>query len=225
MVGSSGSGKSSLINNVIGEDCLPIQKELPTPTTAQHVCRELLINNDNKYQCNFIELHIPDELVSSYLSMMMQLQMVTSPLQTLSPFYGLLKDQIAKNPYLREYLERLNLIIYVIRAGHLNDEDRKALHVYTKFFSQSNNISALVVTHCEFYNTARTRIVERFKSDELTNASIFGKGIYTVGFPNLTGLDDTDVKSSLKSKIQEDISKLHQLIKESSDSVDVLIHV
>ena len=54
MVGKIGSGRSTLINNVIGEDYLHILKGFPTPPVIpEDVHRELLINN-NKYQCNFI---------------------------------------------------------------------------------------------------------------------------------------------------------------------------
>ena len=58
MVGKIGSGRSTLIDNIIGEDYLHIEKGLLSlPVTPQHVQRELLINN-NKYQCNFIELPV-----------------------------------------------------------------------------------------------------------------------------------------------------------------------
>ena len=219
MVGRSGSGKSSLINNVIGEDCLPIHELSPktTTTTAQHVHRELLIN-DNKYQCTFIELHIPDELLPSYSSTMIQMGSWIA-----SPIYSLLEDHIAKNPYLRECVEGLNLFIYVMGMGRLTVDDINILQAYMNIFPQS--ISALVVTRCDSMNyERRTRVVEDYKSYVLTkyyNAGSMGKGIYTVGFPDLTELDDEDV-TFLMSRLQKDVSQLHQLIKESSDSVDVL---
>lgn len=203
VVGRNGSGKSSLINNVIGEDCFPIQKGFPTtPSTAQDVCRELLINN-NKYQCTLIELPLCD-------------QYEEPP-----------KDWVYKqipDPHQRESLKRINLIAYVIRKGRLTSEDMKALQ-YTKIFPQS--ISAFVVTHCDTYNNAgRARIVEELMSFERTKDIVasMGKGIYTVGFPdlsNFTELGDTFVKF-LKTRMQEDVVKLHQLIEESSDSVDIL---
>ena len=51
-----------------------------------------------------------------------------------------------------------------------------------------------------------------------------GKGIYTVAFPDLNDIDDKDVKLC-KLKVQKHVSRLHQLIEESSDTVDVLHNV
>ena len=195
MIGSTGSGKSLLINNVIGEDCLHIHPGfLTAPTTrAQHVCRELLIN-DNKYQCSFTKLvlHAFDK-----------------------------PPHLLPHPYQRECLERLNLIIYVMKLGRLILEEKECFKIFTQFFPQS--ISALVFTYSEFCDNARrNKIVEEFKSHELTKdiAAKMGKGIYTVGFPDLADIPDPCVEI-YKLKIQEDVSKLHRLIEESNNSVHV----
>ena len=200
MIGKSGCGKSSLINNVIGEDCLQVVPGLPDPsTTAQHVSRELSINN-TKYQCTFIEL--PCAIYGHNRLYNKEWIMQTT------------------NPCQREYLKRLNLIIYMKKLGRLVEEDRNSF-VYTKIFPQTESISALVITYCDSKNNAaRTRIVEDFKSNGEDIAASMGKGIYTVGFPDLTELDDEYVTTSL-IKSQKDASKLHQLIEESSDSVAI----
>ena len=211
MIGMSDSGKSSLINNVIGEDYLHITKPFTTsPVTPQHVYRELLINS-NKYQCNFIELPVCVSQLCTY------------------PFY--IKDQIVKqitNLNQRECLERLNLIIHVIIFRRLTLKEEEFFRVYKKIFPKS--ISAIVITGCDVCNDAtRTRIVEDFKSDEVSKdfAASMGKGIYTVGFPNLNNFDDIDDESFvevIKLKMQEDVSQLHQVIEKSNDTVDVLKH-
>ena len=108
------------------------------------------------------------------------------------------------------------------KLGRLVEEDMNSF-VYTKIFPQTESISALVITNCDSKNNAaRTEIVEDFKSYELTKdiAASMGKGIYTVGFPDITEMDDDDVTMSL-IKSQKDASKLHRLIEESSDSVDI----
>ena len=208
MIGITGHGKSSLINNVIGEDYLDVLASLePVHVTPQHVHRELLINN-SKYQCTFIEL--PDAYTLYR-----------------DPNISCFKDQIFKqitNPNQRECLERINLIIHVIRYGRVISKEEEFLRAYTTFFPKS--ISALVVTDCGGKNNAaRTRIVEGFKSDERTKdiAASMGKGIYTIDFPNLNDLDD-DYAEIIKPRIQKDVSQLHQVIEKSNDTVDVLKH-
>ena len=92
--------------------------------------------------------------------------------------------------------------------------------MYTKRFKNAESISALVITHCEeLTDAARTMGVEHVKSEGF--AAGMGKGIYTVGFPNLEYVAVNN-KELFKLEMQKDVSKLHQLIKESIDTIDVL---
>ena len=122
-------------------------------------------------------------------------------------------------------LKRINLIIYVIRHGRFTMDDHEILQKYTDVFKHPCSISALVINNCDFLSdVARTTVVEDFKSGHYTKdyAAIMGKGIYTVGFPNLHCFDDNPpLKEVVKLRIQEDVIKLHQLIEESNDVLDV----
>ena len=94
-----------------------------------------------------------------------------------------------------------------------------------RFFKNAHSISALVITKCEGTSDAyRERIAEEFKSADWTKkfAAIMGKGIYVVGFPPLDKYEDSgDYKKHLKLKMEKDLAKLHHLIEESSDAVNV----
>ena len=202
VVGRTGSGRSSLINNVIGEDYFDVNAYAQkTPLKTQHVDKELLIN-DKKYQCTFIEPPGSFDIFDI-------------------PYTVDMPDHVR---YQAVCLERLNLIIYVVRQGRYTIEDRRAFQRFMNHFKNAESISALAITHCECKSEATcTRLLKHFKSDELTKdiAAGMGKGIYTVGFPDLNEMDSEDVEC-YQLKIQKEVSKLHQLIEESNDIVDVL---
>ena len=193
MIGKPRSGKSSVINRVIGEDYLDVKSP---GYTNQHVHRKLVINN-SKYQCTFIEIpgsfYYYNKPISYHV------------------------EKIAKS-HLREHLQRLHLIIHVFKHGRFTVGERETFKMYMNFFKNAQRISALVITHCESFSDEHcTGIVKEWKSNEQTRdiAASMGKGIYTVGFPKVP-------ITITKPAIQEDVSKLHQLIKESSDTVDVV---
>ena len=198
MVGRTGSGRSSLINNVIEEDHFNVSA-LEASQKTRHVDRELPINN-KKYQCTFIE---PPGAFDIRLLDLPPGVSIVDPVQ-----YHVKK--IAQSD-LRVCLEGLNLIIYVVRQGRFTIEDRKAFQRFMSLFKNAKSISALAITHCECKSDeACTRLLKHFKSDELTEgiAATMGKGIYTVGFPDLNEMEDKDAEW-YKSKIQKDVSKLH----------------
>ena len=199
IIGMAGNGKSTLINNVIGEDCLKTSHGF---TTIQHASKILLINS-RKYQCNFIEFTLDD-----------------------SRFFYFIKQQLIKSEQ-SKYLKKLNLIIYV---KYVKNESpilgaaAKYYLNYVNFFITACDISAFVFTGCESKaDDYCTRRVEEFKSDLHTKdiAACMGKGIYTVGFHDLNNESD-DFKQLYKHRAQTSVSKLHQIIAESENHVDVL---
>ena len=128
-----------------------------------------------------------------------------------------------KNPYdmvLTNQRLRVNLIIYIMKFQRLTDNDLKTFQEYTRLFQNTHSISAFVITGCEM--TDRTRVVEVLKSDIYTKdfAAIMGKGIYTVGFPDISSYP-TVMEEWFKLEQQKDVTKLHELIEKSNDTVDV----
>ena len=160
-----------------------------------HIHNTLVINNI-KYQCTFIK---PFGIMEK---------------DDVSPL-----EEIAKSH--REYFKRLNLIIYVV---NLRSIDVETLQVYTKFFKNTRSISALVFTHSR-PNPRNRRILEEFKSRKDTKdiAANMGKGIYTVDFFDTSTFSfDEEHIAKCSQIMQEDVTRLHQLIEESSNVVDIL---
>lgn len=187
------SGKTRIMSWVTGED-LENGFLFSRPT---HLHKKLSINN-NEYHCTFLR-----------------------PLSILSPGDNRDVEEEMVKPNNREILKRLNLIIYVVQGSCYRRLD--ALQWYNKFLKNTHSISALVFTHCGYNDAERSRFVEGFKSIDCFKdfAASMHKGIYTVDFPDLDWVNDKD-KERIKQKMQKDVIKLHQLIEESSDVVDVL---
>ena len=197
MVGKRGGGKRSMINNIIGEDLLKLDFSFSCESTKPHVCRTLLINH-KLYHC--IITHITE-----YVSLPHNRNTDKN-------------ERMYSNQRMK-----LNLIIHVVKNGRLTDGECEQFRWFREFSKAAHNISALVITGCEgLDDLGRTRIVEDWKSEELVKdfAAIMGKGIYTVGFPNLDACSDL-LKKMLKPSMQEDVIKLHQLIEESNDLVEI----
>ena len=127
-------------------------------------------------------------------------------------------------PRLRKMVGRkVNLILFVIRKGCLFGKEIKNLEILWDCLNKPFSVSALVITHCEFLNdAARADLVKKVRSDELTKdiAASMGKGIYTVGFPDLTDTYN-DIEEVFTPRIQKDRSDLLQLVVRSNDTVDV----
>ena len=200
MVGRCGSGKSSVINNIIGEDLALVTSLNCESTMPFHVDKKLLINS-TQYHCHITE--IPDitckesKPVSHYI------------------------NDIAKTKR-RINLEKLNLIIYVTRgSSRVTREDNEIYQRYADFFNNAHSISAVVITNCDGKNNAaQARVVEVFKHC-LCIATSMGKGVYTAGCPDLNEVY-IESQEMYKQKRQKTMTKLHQLIEESCDVVDVL---
>ena len=187
----SGSGKTRIMSWITGENL----EERLLFSHPMHLHKKLSINN-NEYHCTFLK-----------------------PLSIMLPGDNHdVKEEMVKSNN-REILKRLNLIIYVVKGSCYSGLD--ALHMYTKFLKNTHSISALVFTHCGYNDAKRSRFVEGFKSIDCFKdfAASMGKGIYTVDFPDLDYFDED--KEQIKQIMQKDVTKLHQLIEESSDVVDV----
>ena len=198
MIGLSGSGKTTLIHSITEMKCYDFMFGRPIQMTT-----ELSINGNN-YRCTFLKPASP--FVCDY---------------NLSNVKQKIVEQITNSNH-AECLKSLNLIIYVAKYSYRIEEWMCTFQIYKKLLPES--ISVLVITGCDFITDAeRTRIVEKLKSHEQTKdiAASMGKGIYTVGFPNLHHYE-SEYKELMKVRMQKDITKLHRLIEESSDSVDVL---
>ena len=183
-----------MINNIIGEDLLEVKRGFFIPT-KHHIYKILRINN-KLYHCNIITEDVP------------------------LPHYR--NTDKNERMYSNQRM-RLNLIIHVLKNGRFIMADYEWYRWFRDFCIAAHNISALVITGCQGQNDlCRTRIVEDHKSSEHMKdcVTVMGKGIYTVGFPVLDELKD-DIQEEIKLGMQKDVIKLHQLIEESNDAVEI----
>ena len=187
MLGSSDSGKSTVINRVIKEDRCEISQGFHFESAMQKIDKTLVIS-DKEYHCTFLEL------------------------------YGS-SDRSQRETQLLS-IGKVNLIMFVLRSGcsFIEIEDAQRL---MKLVRDASSISALVITDCESRSDEeRMELVDKFKSNTQSKdlAAWMGKGVYTVGFPDLRGDQlPQQMKGCYESVALKDVTKLHELVRGSSD--------
>ena len=194
-VGGKCSGQSTVLNNIIGDNAFAVSSDFQSSfRRGIHWVEMNMFLDANAYLCRYIDTSDCTQEFNSFMD------------------------------HIRLHGNKLNLIIFVIRKGYLTDKDKKIFQVFMKNYVIARSISALVITHCEGLNKeACERLVKNFRSNEDTKdiATFMGKGIYTVGFPKLTCCDD-ELVVPYSQRVKEDKLKLLQLLKRSSNTVDVV---
>ncbi len=171
LVGRPGAGTSSLANAIIGKDKFPVDSSVAS-----------------------VKLHMP---ISEVKDTVNGVEYKIKVINTITPFDT---GEFERNHryFIREIQdfvqEGISLILFVVRVGRFTDEERHTFDLIMKVFGDKvSDISALVLTHCEQINQrAREKTVEHFKSSEDTKrfAEFAKKGIYTVGFPDVSEVPD-----------------------------------
>jgi len=194
VIGKKGSGKSTLINNLIKEDYCGtniLQSPLPTTTRVQQINQKLFING-NFYDCTFID----------------------------TP--GLTRSSISYDD-IRQAVDGLNLILFVFKHGEITAEDHNAVSAFSNLFKNTRSLSVSVITHCDVLNDHQYKIiVNNFMEDphtkQLQLSADLGETVYAIGFPDLSLVSELTQEISTKY-IQKYVLKLHQLIESSKDFV------
>ena len=186
ILGKVGSGKKTLGNHIVGKDIFPRGSFVGSSNVG--VCFKARRRDDTLY--NILTVDTEDS------------------------------QTVYKNPLpsIRQNLERIHLIIFVIANGRYTDESHRSLMQTIKSIcpERAKPFSALVITHCEgITDVERKRIVADFETDRRSSkvtASI-GKGIHTVGFPDLSRLAP-NLRGIYQSGIEENEKTIRQLVDE-----------
>ena len=127
-------------------------------------------------------------------------------------------------PYIRERLQTVHLIIFVIANGRYTDESHNSLMRAVKdLHSQAKPFSALVITHCEgITEESRRDIVNEFKVNSRSSevAAFIGKQIFGVGLPDISKVS-THFKSIYQNGITKDEIAIRRLVKDSYHPLNV----
>lgn len=116
----------------------------------------------------------------------------------------------------------VNLILFVYKNGRYTPEENDSLTIAVRMLGEdAKQVSALIITGCEdLSHDARKKIIMEFKASPSTKevADFMEKGIYTVGFPNLTSINEQFIEGYRKT-IEEDKAQLWDLVKRSEDAI------
>ena len=196
VLGKVGVGKATLANHIMEKKVFPVKGPVESVTRLPSQQRFHELKSVRKYTT--IKVYIIDTIAQSE----------------------------KKNRYEAIKLtEKVNLILFVIQRGSpwLTKGERDQLHEFMKQNGQLSKISALIITFCEVLDqAAREEVVADFRRDKYVEeiAKFMEKGIFTVGFPNPTAMDETTYQLLLEN-IREDEKKLYELIDTCNQSYSV----
>ena len=127
-------------------------------------------------------------------------------------------------PYIRERLQTVHLIIFVIANGRYTDTNHNSLmHAVQDLHPQAKPFSALVITHCEgIKEENRQDVVDEFKANHRSSqvAAFIGKEILTVGLPDISKVSP-NFKPIYQNGITEDENVIRGLVKNCDHSLSV----
>ena len=194
MVGIAGSGKSTVGNHIMNQEVFRVKSDVYNDTIRSQLFTHILSYKDLYY--NVVLIEAPGFFNIRNIDSKSILDDIKSSIKSNAP-------------------DGLNLVLFVMRAGRFTTEDADTFNfIIDNFGDNIENISALVITCCENKNTAaRKNIVQRFCDADITAkyAKYMKMGIYTVGFPDLSEIDQQEA-TKMKVRIKKDEHQLLDLI-------------
>lgn len=202
IVGRTGCGKSSVANSILSDTCVkfPVSSSLNSVTNS-------VSHTDTTF-----------EQSGKYYNV--------SVFDTIGLFdTGRLSDQTVMDK-VQNYAYRfapsgVNLVLFIMRKARFSPEEEKAFnYISDRLGRQIRAVSALIITHSEGEkDEERVSTVQNFRRNEKTRsmAECMGKGIYCVGFPDLSTMIPK-LAFAMEDGIQEDRQMLRRLIAGCSEA-------
>ena len=184
VVGKTGAGKSTVANKILGREVFTI-KNVPTSVTSEVEAKCSLVYDEpsrTRYQFKVID--------------------------TLGVFDTNLKHDAVitkiKEFFQKDAPDGVNLVLFVFRKGRFTQEERQTFdYIIKNFKKEISNYSALVLTYCDVENDdANQQFRQSFEDEANDIADFMKKGIYMVGFPDLSNM-----KPRIKEAMEEDIKE------------------
>lgn len=197
VVGKLGSGKSTVGNHIMKSNVFPVKSGVESDT-PKALCNTGIINHEcSNYEVILIEA--PGFCNTRNINNSI-LEGVKSTIKSYAP-------------------NGLNLVLFVRKEGRFTEEEDVIFSsIIDNLRDRIEAISALVITCCENKNpTAREKVVETFRTASTTAryASFMKKGIYTVGFPDLSEMDEQEA-IKMENRMKKDEEQLMDLIAQAA---------
>jgi GTP-binding protein EngB required for normal cell division len=199
VVGKSGAGKSTVANKIIGSTVFRVADSLGSVTKRQTHAQVGMHFGNVEYRMKVVDavgLFDTGKDKSDNQAIM---------------------DEI-KHYFTEKFPEGINLVLFIFKKGRFTQEERETFDFIIREFREAvSEMSALIITNCEnMGKKAREEYIMDFRSRPATAdiANFMGKGIYAVGFPDLSHMeeDDEDMMLVLSKKAEKDVQQLRELV-------------
>ena len=193
VLGKTGAGKSTIANKISGIGEFQVKNVAGSVTDYVEAVSSIVVDEDSKIKYCF------------------------KVIDTIGVFDTRHQNDHAmaeiKRFFQKEVPEGVHLVLFVFRKGRFTEEEKRTFDFITEnFHKQISGFSALVITACENDNEdARKVFVESFRSEAPAFARFMKKGIYTVGFPDLSSMK-TAVREALEADMREEVKELQKIV-------------
>ena len=194
VVGKTGCGKSTVANHMMLKEVFDVKTDVDSVTTRTKHCSANLNYKGSNYKLTLIDtVGLFDTHQRGNKSI---IEDVKSSITTCAP-------------------DGLNLVLFVIKQSRFTAEEAETFQfIIDNLRGKIQGLSAMIITCCENKNKkSRDEIIKKFRESQTTAkyADFMTKGIYTVGFPNESEMDEEDIPR-MKEKMKKDEEQLHELI-------------